>query len=69
MMVLRITLPMILQRFRLGLVPGARIDRRVAVTLSPRYGMPMIVHKQDRQFTQGIPAGNIHEMVDLRLDR
>jgi len=69
MMVLRITLSMILQRFRLGLVPGARIDRRVAVTLSPRYGMPMIVHKQDRQFTQGIPAGNIHEMVDLRLDR
>jgi len=66
MMVLRITLAMILQRYRLSLVPGARIDRKYAVTLSPKYGMPMMVHKQDRQFTREIPRGDIHEMVDLR---
>jgi cytochrome P450 len=66
MTVLRITLAMILQRYRLSLVPGARIDRNYAVTLSPKYGMPMMVHKQDRQFTREIPRGDIHEMVDLR---
>lgn len=65
MTMLRITLAMILQRYRLSLVPGARIDRKYAVTLSPKYGMPMMVHKQDRQFTKEIPRGNIHEMVDL----
>jgi len=66
MMVLRIILAMILQRYRLSLAPGARIDRKYAVTLSPKYGMPMMVHKQDGQFTKEIPRGNIHEMVDLR---
>ena len=65
MTMLRITLAMILQRYRLSLVPGARIDRKYAVTLLPKYGMPMMVHKQDRQFTKEIPRGNIHEMVDL----
>ncbi len=68
MTMLRITLAMILQRYRLSLVPGARIDRKYAVTLSPKYGMPMMVHKQDRQFTKEIPRGNIHDMVDLRTD-
>jgi cytochrome P450 len=66
MTVLRITLAMILQRYRLSLVPGARIDRKVAITLSPKYGMPMTVHNQDRQFTKQMPRGNIHETVDLR---
>ncbi len=69
MTVLRIVLAMILQRFRLSLVPGARIDRKFAITLSPKRGMPMIVHKQDGQFTRKAPRGNIHEMVDLRGDR
>ena len=65
MTMLRITLAMILQRYRLSLAPDARIDRKFAVTLSPKYGMPMTVHKQDRQFTREIPRGNIHETVDL----
>jgi cytochrome P450 len=68
MTVLRITLAMILQRYRLSLVPGARIDRKYAVTLSPKYGLPMTIHKQDRQFTKEIPRGNIHDMVDLRTN-
>ncbi|MCI0482974.1 MAG: cytochrome P450, partial [candidate division NC10 bacterium] len=66
MTMLRITLAMILQRYRLSLVPGATVDRKYAVTLSPKYGMPMMVHKQDRQFSKEVPRGNIHEMVDLR---
>jgi cytochrome P450 len=65
MMLLRICLAMIVQRFRLSLTQGARIDRKFAVTLSPKHGIPMTVHRQDGQFTQVLPAGNIHEMVDL----
>jgi len=65
MTMLRITLAMILQRYRLSLVPGATIDRKFAVTMSPKYGMPMTIHNQDRRFTKEIPRGNIHEMVDL----
>ena len=34
---------MILQRYRLKLAPGARIDRQVKLTLAPKHGLPMIV--------------------------
>jgi cytochrome P450 len=63
---LKIVLPMIVQRYRLAMAPGARIDRSVHVTLSTKHGMPMIAHPQDRQFGRPtLVRGNIHEMVDL----
>jgi cytochrome P450 len=65
MTVLRICLAMILQRFRVSLVPGAKIDYKFAVTLSPKYGMPMTVNDHSRGFNHGVPRGNIHELVDL----
>ena len=65
MQVMKITLSMILTRFRLILVPGARIDRTVKITMSPRYGMPMSIHKQDRRFQAMPVTGNIRQMVDL----
>jgi cytochrome P450 len=65
MALMRIAVAMILQRYRLSLASGARIDRKYAVTLSPKYGMPMTVRNQDRQFTREIPRGNIHDLVDL----
>jgi cytochrome P450 len=65
MMTLKITLAMILQRFRLTVVPNARIDRRVQIVMRPKLGMPMTIHHQDRKF-QTVPVrGNIHEMVTL----
>ncbi len=36
------------QRFRFDLVPGTRIRREMAITLRPRDGMPMTVHRRDR---------------------
>jgi cytochrome P450 len=36
------------QRLRFDLVPGARIRRELAITLRPRDGMPMTVHRRDR---------------------
>jgi cytochrome P450 len=63
--VLKVSLAMILQRVRLTVMPGARIDRYVQVSLSPKYGLPMSIHRQDRQFRTSPVRGNIHEMVKL----
>ena len=63
--VIKIALTMILQRFRLTVVPGVRIDRLVQVTMRPKYGLPMVLHRQDRQFQAVRVRGNIHDMVRL----
>jgi cytochrome P450 len=67
MIEIKIVLALILQRYRLAVRPGARIDRHVKITMSPKYGMPMIVAPQDRQFAKSKAGvrGNIHEMVEL----
>jgi len=65
MAVMKISLSMILQRFRLTVVPGSRIDRLVQVTMRPKFGIPMTIHHQDRQFRSVAVRGNIHEMVKL----
>jgi cytochrome P450 len=65
MLEMKVVLALILQRYRLALIPNTRIDRMVRFTIVPKYGMPMRVHPQDRQFTKVAVRGNIHEMVDL----
>ncbi|KFA93180.1 cytochrome P450 [Archangium violaceum] len=65
MMELKLALAMMLQRYRLALVPGSRIDREVLITLSPKHGMPMTVHAQDRRFTRAPWRGNVREMLAL----
>ena len=64
---LKVILALVLQRHRLEFVSGTRVDRLVHVTLTPKNGMPMMVHKQDRQFKQavGVIRGNIRKMVKL----
>ena len=62
---IKIALALIVQRFTLALRPGARIDRRLRITLAPRQGMPMIVHSPDRALPVNRPRGNIREMVEL----
>jgi cytochrome P450 len=60
-------LAMIVQRFRLELPPGIRVDRRVGLTMSPRRGLPLLLAS-----AKGGPSshlahvrGNVREMVDL----
>jgi cytochrome P450 len=65
MLEMKIVLSLILQHYRLALMLNTRIDRLVRFTLVPKYGMPMRVGKQDRQFAKVAVRGNIHEMVDL----
>lgn len=62
---IRLALLKIMKRYRLTVVPGARIDRTVRVTLNPTFGLPMMVYPQDRGFKTSAVTGQIHEMVDL----
>ncbi len=63
--VLKISLAIMLQKFRFASVRGAQIDRVVRITMNPRYGMPMVLHENDRRFESSKVRGQIHEMVKL----
>lgn len=63
--VLKISLSLMLQKFRFTVVAGARIDRVVRITMNPRYGMPMVLHENDRRYQSSQVRGQIHEMVKL----
>lgn len=66
MMQLKITLPSILSRFKLSVVPNAEINGRVQSTmLFPIGRVPMIVGAQDGRFESSVVRGNIHTMVEL----
>lgn len=64
-MVMKMALSAMLQRFRFQVVPNACIDRQGTLTLNARFGVPMELFKQDRQFGATPVTGNIHEMVNL----
>ncbi len=61
--VLKISLAIMLQKFRFKAVEGALIDRVVRITMNPRYGMPMDLHENDRRYESSKVRGQIHEMV------
>ena len=63
--VLKVSLAMMLQRFRFSIVPGTRIDRVIRITMAPREGLPMTVYPNDRKFAASEVRGQIHEMVHL----
>ncbi|HEY9601796.1 MAG TPA: cytochrome P450 [Allocoleopsis sp.] len=67
MMEIKIVLAMLLQRYRLQFLPHVNIDRSGIAVMKPKFGMPMMVHQQDRQFTQGVGGvqGQVREMVKL----
>jgi cytochrome P450 len=59
---LRVVLAMLLQRYRLSLVPGTRID--LTVRMQAKHGLPVRVHAQDRQFRATPVQGNIRNLVE-----
>jgi cytochrome P450 len=63
----RITLAVLVQRFRFTLLLDARIARKAqGITMGPRYGMPMRVARHDGQLAPPSRVqGDIHELVDL----
>jgi cytochrome P450 len=60
---LKLVLAMLLQRYRLAVVPGATIAPHIG--MRPIKGMPMRVLVQDRQFERVPVRGGIHELVDM----
>jgi cytochrome P450 len=67
MMQMKIMMAMIVQRVRLELPRGARIDRTGVGTLVPKQGMWMRVRAQDRRFAESRAKirGSVASMVDL----
>ncbi|HEY1533375.1 MAG TPA: cytochrome P450 [Polyangiaceae bacterium] len=64
---IKIVLAILLQRFRLELVPNQRIDRYFGITLAPTPRVLMKILRTDRAFSRAAPVhGNVHGMVDLR---
>jgi len=66
-MQLRIMVSMILQRFRIKVVPGTRIDLRTNVVIGPRDGLAVTVHRQDHRFegNRSEVTGYVRKMVEM----
>jgi cytochrome P450 len=60
---LKVTVAQILRCYRLTIVPGSRIDRRVAIAMWPSRGVPVTLHFQDRRFQASPISGNIRSLV------
>jgi cytochrome P450 len=65
MAMMKIVLARLVQKWRFAMMPNARIDRYVSVTMGPKHGLPMILGPQDRRFEVVPVRGNVHEMVEL----
>jgi cytochrome P450 len=60
---LKIAIAQIVRTYRLRIVPRARIDCRVAISMWPSRGIPVIIHRQDRRFSASPVTGNICELI------
>ncbi len=65
LMEIKLTLALIVQRFRLELPASATVDPELRLTLRPRGGLPMRIHAQDRVFSSTAVQGKIRRLVDL----
>ena len=67
MLIMKTTLPTILQRFKVTMVPNSEVSSKVISTmLGPTTSVMMRIDRQDGKFRSAPVCGNIHEMVDLR---
>lgn len=66
MLEIKIVLAILLQRYRLSVSPGTRVDRAARLMLSyPKHGMPMLLNPPGQKLITGGVQGNIREIVDL----
>jgi cytochrome P450 len=61
---MKVVLAMLLQRYRLAVVPNARIEPK-GRNLDPAHGMPMHIIRQDRRFERVPVRGGIHRLVEF----
>ncbi|MDR6224085.1 cytochrome P450 [Desmospora profundinema] len=60
---MKVVLAMLLQRYRLFVVDHTKIEPNL--NMRPKYGMPMRIFPQGRQFQRGTVRGAIHQLVDF----
>lgn len=65
MIEMKIAMAMFIQRFRPTMQPSAKVNRSARVTLTPKQGIPMILHPPDRQYETVPVRGDVHDMVEL----
>ena len=63
--VVKVAVAAILSRFRVRLVPDARIDYRIGITMTPRYGLPVTLHEPDGAWSSVPVKGQITSLVDM----
>ena len=61
---MKVVLAMLLQRYRLAVVPNARIEPKGS-NLDPAHGMPMRIIQEDRRFERVPVRGSIHRLVEF----
>lgn len=70
MMILKLTLPTMLKRFRIGSVAGSEVNGKILSTmLTPVGTVPMQLHAADGRFSASAITGTIHDLVDLPTTR
>lgn len=60
---LKVAVVRILRARRWTIVPGARVDGAVSITMAPRFGLPVSLHPQDGKFADSPIRGNISRLV------
>ncbi|MBO0778814.1 MAG: cytochrome P450 [Ktedonobacteraceae bacterium] len=61
---MKVVLAMLLQRYRLAIVPNTRVEPKGS-NLDPAYGMPMRIIPQDRRFERVPVRGSIHRLIEF----
>ncbi len=66
-MLLKIVVSMVVQRYRLELIPNTKIDLKVTFILNFKNGLPVIVRKQDREHhrSKAEIRGQLSELVEI----
>jgi cytochrome P450 len=62
---IKLAIAHILPQWKIDVVPQARVDRQLGISLGPRNGIPVVLSPQDRDLRKSPITGNIHEMVEL----
>lgn len=65
LMEVKVVIASLLQRYRLELPEGLRVDCKETFALQPKRPLMMTVRPQDRQFKLTKVKGNIHHLLDL----
>jgi cytochrome P450 len=60
---MKVVLAMLLQRYRLAVLPNARIDANLS--MRPAHGLPMRIFPQDRHIERVPVRGNIHHLIEF----